>query len=71
MSGGYVIINYMSTIHKCDKCGKAIKENRINISFYDGKRKFFESVFNNFDFCENCAKSFTVNFKEFLRKIKK
>lgn len=58
----------MSTIHKCDKCGKAIEGDEINISFMDAKRRFFEErAYNNFDFCEECAKPLVVYVKGFLK----
>ncbi|MDO8592177.1 MAG: hypothetical protein Q7R92_00210 [bacterium] len=65
----------MSTIHKCDKCRKAIKGQEINISFMDTNRRFFEErTYNSFDFCEECAKPLAVYVKGFLKfnnKIKK
>ncbi|MDD4901508.1 MAG: hypothetical protein PHS62_05445 [Patescibacteria group bacterium] len=62
----------MSTIHKCDKCGKAIKGNEISISFVDINRRLFEgSSYNSFDFCEECAKPLVVYVKGFVKFNKK
>lgn len=61
----------MSTIHKCDKCGKTIKEKAISFSFRDIKKRFFDDWFNDFEFCEKCAKPLAVFVKGFLKTNKK
>lgn len=56
----------MSSIHKCDKCGK-IKEKVIRLSLQDNENIFFNGWFNNYDFCEACAKPLVVYVKGFLK----
>ena len=57
----------MSTIHKCDKCGKAIKNEKIVVVFSDIKSRFFENGYNCYDFCEACVKPLAVYLKGFLK----
>ena len=64
-------LNNMATIHKCDKCGKVIKEKAINFSFRDTEKLFFDGWFNNYEFCEKCAKPLAVYVKGFLKANKK
>ena len=60
----------MSTFHKCDKCGKIIKEERINFSFRDSKKQFFKDWFNDFEFCETCVKPLASYINGFLANKK-
>ncbi|PJB15807.1 hypothetical protein CO116_03155 [Candidatus Falkowbacteria bacterium CG_4_9_14_3_um_filter_38_19] len=61
----------MATIHKCDKCGKTIKGEAIVFSFRDTEKLFFDGWFNNYEFCEKCAKPLAVYVKGFLKANKK
>jgi len=61
----------MSTIHKCDKCGKAIKGKALNFSIYDIDNKFFDNWHSSFDFCDKCVKPLAVFVKGFLKFNKK
>ena len=61
----------MSTIHKCDKCGKAIKGQKIVVVFSDTENRFFENGYNSFDFCEECVKPLAIYLKGFLKNNKK
>jgi ribosomal protein L34E len=61
----------MATIHKCDKCGKAIKGEQINLAFSDMAKRFFERGYNSYDFCEACAKPLAIYLKGFLNINKK
>lgn len=58
----------MSTIHKCDKCGKTMKEKVISFSFRDMEKRFFDGWFNDYEFCELCAKPLAIFVKKFLNK---
>jgi len=66
-------VNYfnMATIHKCDKCRKAIKGEEISLTFSDMTKRFFEKGFNNYDFCEACAGPVAVFVKKFLNNKNK
>jgi len=48
----------MSTIHKCDKCGKTIEENKsISVKITDLGKIFGKlRLFDNFELCEKCGK---------------
>lgn len=61
----------MSTLHKCDKCGKIIKGKEISVSFSDGEKKYFASWFQNYDFCPICVKPLANYVKGFLKFTKK
>ena len=57
----------MSTLHKCDKCGKVIKGKESNMTFSDMDKRFFENGYNSYDFCEACIKPLAVYLKGFLK----
>jgi len=61
----------MSTVHKCDKCGKTIKGEKIVVSFSDMENRFFENGYNSYDFCEVCVKPLAIYLKGFLKTGKK
>jgi len=46
----------MAIFYKCDKCGKSIKGEVSTFSFSDVNKKFFDKLYNRFEFCEECAK---------------
>ena len=60
----------MSTIHKCDKCGKTIKGNVVDFSFADSNRKVFPKYYNQFEFCEICVKPLAIYVNGFLANKK-
>jgi len=61
----------MSSIQKCDKCGKVIKGEAIKVTFCDRNVKFFETGYNSNDFCEVCVKPLAVYLKGFLKVYNK
>lgn len=66
-----IITKNMSTIYKCDKCGKTIKGNIVNFSFADSDKKVFPKYYNQFEFCETCVKPLAIYVKNFLAKKNK
>ncbi len=62
----------MSTIYKCDKCAKAIKDNKkIRISITDfcgvfGKMRLLD----NFELCEKCGKKHLSGLTKIFSALK-
>ncbi len=59
----------MSTIYKCDKCGKTIKsKDKFSINLSGPYSKLKDNSYMSFEFCEKCAKSPFNNLKNYLNK---
>ncbi|MDO8667701.1 MAG: hypothetical protein Q7K35_01225 [bacterium] len=62
----------MSTIYKCDKCGKAIKDDKkIRISITDFCGVFGEMrLMDNFELCEKCGKKHLTGLTKIFSALK-
>jgi len=62
----------MATIHKCDKCGKVIKDNKkISVSITDLGKIFGKlRLFDNFELCEKCGKKHLSGLTKIFTALK-
>jgi len=56
----------MATIYKCDKCGKTIKKDKLDVSINDWGRLISENISNRFEFCESCAKPVASYLRKYI-----